>query len=855
MDIRRKQIELPFEEKVIPKVHQVENTTVDVTFKAPHLDQLIARVVDWPSADFCNFCVHYGPAAVNKRVTMEADLFQTVYDALQHSGSRKISMAVENLSPITKIIWSSFDYMTGPELKFVWEVDYGRRSQSLTPIDFGSETGADRNSSAESSLSKVASTTSRNEDFEGSSNGVHFEEIDNIFHTELLTTSFAEADVCPMCMQVHQSSYDDECCSGYGKDDCENIPLQVLSDTAECSEVTMSVSGSTPTVTGSQMSSKDDCENIPLQVLSDTTECSEVTMSVSGSTPTVTGSQMSSVRPHTGASNVSTCSTATTMTAYSNVGSDSVESDGDIVAKISMVMEGTSTSKPEIPKSATDDQMNTSCVDSGITGTISTHSDLSMISHGYGGVDTPCCSKEQVGSERCEAPDHGYCDGMSGSINEMNRSTITSMMTCSSLEERMSRSLLVDDTDLLSEIAGENGIQPPSDDEFVAKFVLVEQICSTQLPSNPLIHKVTIVPKRKLLAGSFLFSATKENGSQATMFAISVVVADSRSDWYMERQTLIENMMSDIIPKIKALYHVEGTEELLCLLTKEFTKVFELFGAFDRWPLCPGSIFRLKIQYSHLWADKIEDTAFVAKAITALLQCKGNCVVLGEDYKAVVQMLITLAFFLRDEDRNFCVRPFRFSYSPYIKLQAIPRKHLADILVNAPDSSWPMCIVDVSRKVVAWSGPFQRHCQYHKQAEIHNVAQILRDSGKEIPAELEKKAEKDVKVDLRLTKADASVVQFLARMEAMPLEKVARLSLINQFLLSLENRARAFIEHVKHASTPGDMDKTNPYSGKWSVSAVRRAHDLTSDSSFAVILAEADRLKGDFAEFVCTTAS
>ncbi|TMS35333.1 hypothetical protein L596_002759 [Steinernema carpocapsae] len=147
---------------------------------------------------------------------MEADLFQTVYDALQHSGSRKISMTVENLSPISKIIWSSFDYMTGPELKFVWEIDYGRRSQSLTPIDFGSEVGADRNSSAESSLSKVASTTSRNEDYEVSSNDVHFEEIDNIFNTELITTTFAEAEVCPMCMQVHQSSYDDECCNGYG---------------------------------------------------------------------------------------------------------------------------------------------------------------------------------------------------------------------------------------------------------------------------------------------------------------------------------------------------------------------------------------------------------------------------------------------------------------------------------------------------------------------------------------------------------------------------------------------------------------------------------------------------------------
>ncbi|TMS35335.1 hypothetical protein L596_002761 [Steinernema carpocapsae] len=338
------------------------------------------------------------------------------------------------------------------------------------------------------------------------------------------------------------------------------------------------------------------------------------------------------------------------------------------------------------------------------------------------------------------------------------------------------------------------------------------------------------------------------------MFAISIVVSDSKSEWYMQRQSLLESIMNNIVPKIKAQYHVDGTEEILCLMTKEFTKIFELFGAFDRWPLCPGSVFRIRLQHSHLWSEKLEDKTFVSKAICAVLQCKGNCVVLGEDYKVVVQMLITLSFFLRDEDRNFCIRPFRHCYSPHVKLQAIPRKQLSNILAEAPDGTWPMCIVDVSRKVVGWSGPFQRHMGFKRDAEIHQVTRILRDSGQELPTDLAKKAEKEVKVDLRQTKADPLVTQFLTHMEAMPLEKVARLSLVNQFLLNLENRARAFIEHVKHASAPSDTDKTNPYSGQWSLSAARRAHDLSAESTFGIILAEADRLKPDFAEFVCSTS-
>jgi hypothetical protein len=83
-----------------------------------------------------------------------------------------ISMSVENGSPVQKIVWSSFDYMAGPELLFVWESDCSKQimcDDSLSaaaqnadkmrlelPADFAEDDGlVDAVSSSDSSFSKV----------------------------------------------------------------------------------------------------------------------------------------------------------------------------------------------------------------------------------------------------------------------------------------------------------------------------------------------------------------------------------------------------------------------------------------------------------------------------------------------------------------------------------------------------------------------------------------------------------------------------------------------------------------------------------------------------------------------------
>lgn len=51
---------------------------------------------------------------------------------------------------------------------------------------------------------------------------------------------------------------------------------------------------------------------------------------------------------------------------------------------------------------------------------------------------------------------------------------------------------------------------------------------STQLPSNPLHHKLTIVPKRDLVAGSFMFPVVCAGGARRAMCALSLLTHQSK---------------------------------------------------------------------------------------------------------------------------------------------------------------------------------------------------------------------------------------------------------------------------------------------------------------------------------------
>lgn len=130
--------------------------------------------------------------------------------------------------------------------------------------------------------------------------------------------------------------------------------------------------------------------------------------------------------------------------------------------------------------------MVTSCVDSGIAGTISFHSDLSA------NCQYPDESPEKPSSSRAKfVEDQGYYDEVYATPKStMNNSTfITSPTRRVKLDVNSSfysakegsppkKRIDIDrEAELLNELAGEYGMQQLTDEEFIAKFVLAEQIC------------------------------------------------------------------------------------------------------------------------------------------------------------------------------------------------------------------------------------------------------------------------------------------------------------------------------------------------------------------------------------------
>ncbi|KAJ1366946.1 hypothetical protein KIN20_027754 [Parelaphostrongylus tenuis] len=104
---------------------------------------------------------------------MEAEEYFSTYDALHKDDStvRRLEIRLRNVSSIGKVVWSSFDFMCGPELKFVWEVT---PSNSVSPLNLSSGEGS---ANDEESLVSSLSTQS-----------AQYEDIDDPLQTNLTST-------------------------------------------------------------------------------------------------------------------------------------------------------------------------------------------------------------------------------------------------------------------------------------------------------------------------------------------------------------------------------------------------------------------------------------------------------------------------------------------------------------------------------------------------------------------------------------------------------------------------------------------------------------------------------------------
>lgn len=78
--------------------------------------------------------------------------------------------------------------------------------------------------------------------------------------------------------------------------------------------------------------------------------------------------------------------------------------------------------------------------------------------------------------------------------------------------------------------------------------------------------------------------------------------------------------------------------------------------------------------------------------------------------------------------------------------------------------------------------------------------------------------------------------------------------ILSHFHLIMKNEAKVFIELVKVLSEPRKDDKTNPYSSRFKLSEVNRILRITSHEELGIVLANAETLLPNIAEFIYQNA-
>lgn len=734
---------------------------------------------------------------------MEADEYFLAYDALHNKEKGFVKKQLPLKSPescgIMKIIWSQFDFMTGPELKFLWEIT---PSSTLVRVDLNGEDGSIAD--AESLI-----------DSGGSNQSVSFEEIDNPYQNDLKTVMDMEAS-----MMLDSFSTMDP----YGN--YANMTQRYLNDYMSDSRTTTS----TKTLT------MDEFRDTPLKSLKeegfhDTCGLEPPPFSKNKHSP---GSLPSPIQSPNETGNLGrlmaekfpgTASERELEAVFNETDQPKRSSTNDSLFKetdVNFSPDGTTNE---------DDALRRSCVDSGVG--VSTHSDLSAA----------CQSPPITGN---------FEPGFLTSTPEMagtSRPLRSESPICSSASPcpSASGSKTSDPMDLFAEPfdLSDNYL---SDEQWVVKTVLAEQICNSNHAQNPLQHKLILSRARHLLVSAYIF-CSQSREKNTVIYAISFLMSSQRQDWYMDRQRWFEKLISGFIPTLKASLFAEDSDDILVLITSELTRLMSLLSTMDQFALVsPQRPLMIK---NTLFCDKQPrriDKTFLAKAISGCFQAQGNCVLFGGNHELVARLLHTLALFVPDEDQWCCLRPYRHKYSPHIRLQAIRRAEAPSVVVSGAASSWPVCLIDVDRGTVLISATYGRHRIIKARYDSKSVRMVLEQS--EVMKSMVKKT-KTPSLELSSCKIMECVVTFLKNMDKLPMEESARKGFCMQLQLYITNLAEALIAYVRDASKPGDDEKEcGAKSRRFSIQEMRKAMDMTSDALFYAVLARSQLIEPDIAEFI-----
>ncbi|KAI6227909.1 hypothetical protein M3Y95_00566400 [Aphelenchoides besseyi] len=703
---------------------------------------------------------------------MDASLFQDVYDVL-NSNKRKLVFPVTNGSPITKIIWSSFDYTVGPSLIFTWEPKY----QEIFILDTGPLD--------DSSSDRITSTSSSKETQEGL-NGLQYDESMHLsVITEPSTSIFVdETDGDKKHQEAEQQS---------GRTDESTLCATSYGNATICPENQINLA-----------------ENYSDEDRSSYTSVSDI------------------------------------------------ENDDDL-------------------EKCTGDQTNaaliTSCVDSGLGATVSVHSDLSgrssKLINPSNGTYQPI---DETSSTNSDQSDYGCCQETSEE-NENDQNDVddkNELLEC--LDEQATASFLNassnvvglsllgapldefnDTTDekesrTFASLIDEDQTEHPGaldDEEFVVKMALSEAICCFQFDSSPVV-KISIVPNRRLMIVSFLFSAKNDLKS---MMAISILLNENAEDWYYAREEVFEEMFADIIPCFKANLLVSDESDTICRLTEDFLDMCNFWGALEKYPLLSStSIWKTDLNTTCFMGENLElfDFNFLCKSITACLISQGHCVVIGNDGAIVDKLMITLSLFLPTKHKLLCIKPHQHPFSPYYRLQGLRRSDVEDLYLNSAASHWPMCFIDVDRKTVSTSGKYFVHRSRKETLQLHELGQILHTN---LSAEEQVISRRPPIINPIPVEIEPYIERLFQLFFLLP-DRIERVAFIDHMLTTLEYKANALIQTVKEVSEPSKNFKESAVSSKWSLSAVRKILGLESEALFGILIAQAQLISRSFPEFL-----
>ncbi|CAB3411254.1 unnamed protein product [Caenorhabditis bovis] len=719
---------------------------------------------------------------------MEADEYFSTYDALkdqrknEHAARKQLPLKTSENCGINKIVWSQFDFMTGPELKFVWDVT---PSTSISPVNLCEDGSiADAESLIDSS---------------GSNQSVSFEEIDDPLKTEL--TIFEE---------LEDSRYN------YSEMDGDYKTRKYLDDYMTESTVTCGTS-STKTLTmddsriiespGSSGRSLRD-EGIehfcgerfrPVPCDDKLSPCGTFHESMSPNEVGVLGKLLANKYPSEEDRELAELLREKMSSAKSET--------RECVAHLSEHYELDRISPILNPE----DESRRSCMDSGVG--LSTHSNLSAL-----------CRTPPNGEER---------------VNDSFSSTTKCPVTSSTPPPRDIFELFDDEVDFNETYV--------ADENFVAKCVLAELICNVPHSRCPLQHKLIVSPSRHLLVAAFIFSAQSKRGSVVT-HAISFLMNDEKQEWYLDRQSWFEKMVGESVPKMKASLFSEDADDVLVRVTSELTRLMALLSALERYSLF--SLDRTLMIKNTLLAEKgvnLAGNRFLEKAISGCLQSQGYTIIVGSDHQFVAKLLNTLAFFIPENLRWCCLRPYRHKYSPYFRIQAVRRAELPTVINSGGSCPWPVCIIDTDKTAVCMSASYQRHRILRARNDSRGVRLILEHSGVMSSSKLSSQSQ----LELSTCRTIEAVSTFLKRIDLLPMDEGIRSGFCSQLMLYIDNMADAFISYVRDSSRPKiDEKECGTRSRQFNLSECRKALDLSSDAMFNAILARAELHQPDIAEFI-----